>query len=110
MRVQLQMRSRGAGALANGELANTLGLTDDQKKRLAEKQREAELELRRKIEELRKQLVKDIVQEVLTAEQRESLAKLVGGDLQAKSAEPAGAGLGTGTGAARPRGVTPAAP
>lgn len=112
MRVQLQMRSRGAGALANGELANTLGLTDDQKKRLAEKQREAELELRRKVEELRKQLVKDIVQEVLTAEQRESLAKLVGGELQAKSAEPAasGSGTGTGTGAARPRGVAPTAP
>lgn len=112
MRVQLQMRSRGAGALANGELANMLGLTDDQKKRLAEKQREAELELRRKVEELRKQLVKDIVQEVLTAEQRESLAKLVGGELQAKSAEPAasGSGTGTGTGAARPRGVAPTAP
>jgi hypothetical protein len=110
MRVQLQMRSRGAGALANGELANTLGLTDDQKKRLAEKQREAELELRRKIEELRKQLVKDIVQEVLTAEQRESLAKLVGGELQAKTPEPAAGGLGTGTGATRPRGVAPAAP
>lgn len=112
MRVQLQMRSRGAGALANGELANTLGLTDDQKKRLAEKQREAELELRRKVEELRKQIVKDIVQEVLTAEQRESLAKLVGGELQAKSAEPAasGSGTGTGTGAARPRGVAPTAP
>ena len=110
MRVQLQMRSRGAGALANGELASTLGLTDDQKKRLAEKQREAELELRRKIEELRKQLVKDIVQEVLTAEQRESLAKLVGGELQAKTPEPAAGGLGTGTGATRPRGVAPAAP
>jgi hypothetical protein len=112
MRVQLQMRSRGAGALANGELANTLGLTDDQKKRLAEKQREAELELRRKVDELRKQLVKDIVQEVLTAEQRESLAKLVGGELQAKTPEPAasGSGTGTGTGATRPRGVAPPAP
>jgi hypothetical protein len=110
MRVQLQMRSRGAGALANGELANTLGLTDDQKKRLAEKQREAELELRRKVDELRKQLVKDIVQDVLTAEQRESLAKLVGGELQAKTPEPAASGSGTGTGATRPRGVAPPAP
>jgi len=104
MRVQLQMRSRGASALAGGELANTLGLTDDQKKRLADKQREAELELRRKVDELRKQLVKDIVQEVLTADQRESLAKLVGSELQAKSAEPAASG------AVRPRSSTPANP
>ncbi|MFM7073871.1 MAG: hypothetical protein ACKO38_18965 [Planctomycetota bacterium] len=116
MRVQLQMRNRGASALAGGELANTLGLTDDQKKRLADKQREAELELRRKVDELRKQLVKDIVQDVLTADQRESLAKLVGTELQAKSVDPNAAGApnatsgGNGAGNARPRLATPAAP
>lgn len=123
MRVQLQMRNRGVNALAGGELANSLGLTDEQKKRLAEKQREAELELRRKIDELRKQLVKDIVQEVLTPEQRESLAKLAGADLQAKPPLPAAdrAASGAPSGAApagnpgpgapaRPRIVLPTAP
>lgn len=116
MRVQLQMRNRGAGALASGELANTLGLTDDQKKRLADKQREAELELRRKVEELRKQLVKDIVQDVLTADQRESLAKLVGSELQAKSVDsnatiaPNATSGGNGAGNVRPRLATPATP
>jgi hypothetical protein len=89
IRVQLQLRNRGATALAAGELANALALTEDQKKQLAEKQRQAESELRRKIDELRKQLVKDIVQDVLTPEQRESLAKLVGSDLADRRATDA---------------------
>lgn len=112
MRVQLQMRNRGVNALAGGELANSLGLTDEQKKRLAEKQREAELELRRKVDELRKQLVKDIVQDVLTPEQRESLAKLVGADLQAKPPLPAAdrAAPGTASGAAPAGPPGPGAP
>lgn len=84
IRFQLQMRNRGAGALAGGAFAESLGLTEKQRTELAEKQREAEKQLREKIEEIRKQLLKDIVQDVLTAEQREKLTKLVGEDIKIK--------------------------
>ena len=87
VKTQLQMRSRGAGALASGELAETLGLTEKQRNDLAEKQREAEKQLREKIDEIRKQLVKDVIQDVLTAEQRDKLTKLIGDELRTKAAD-----------------------
>ena len=87
VKTQLQMRSRGANALASGELAESLGLSEKQRADLAEKQREAERQLREKIDEIRKQLVKDVIQDVLTAEQREKLTKLVGDELRTKAAE-----------------------
>ena len=87
VKTQLQMRSRGAGALASGELAETLGLTEKQRNELAEKQREAEKQLREKIDEIRKQLVKDVIQDVLTAEQRDKLTKLIGDELRTKAAD-----------------------
>ncbi|MFO0905445.1 MAG: hypothetical protein U0939_20720 [Pirellulales bacterium] len=87
IRNQLQMRSRGANALAGGALADSLGLSEQQRAELAEKQREAEKQLREKVEEIRRQLLKDIVQDVLTAEQREKLTKLVGDEVKVKPVE-----------------------
>lgn len=87
MKVQLQMRNRGAAALVTGETAELLGLTDKQKADLAQKQREAEKQLREKIDEIRKQLVKDVIQDVLTVEQRAKLAELTGNELSGKAPE-----------------------
>jgi hypothetical protein len=87
VKVQMQMRSRGANALTQGEIADLLALTDQQKADLAEKQREAEKKLREKIEEIRKQLVKDVVRDVLNVEQRAKLTEILGADLQLKTPE-----------------------
>lgn len=87
VKVQMQMRSRGANALTQGELADLLALTDQQKTELAEKQKDAEKKLREKIEEIRKQLVKDVIRDVLNVEQRAKLTELLGAELQLKAAE-----------------------
>lgn len=88
IRFQIAMRNQGSKAIAGGELGDILGLTDKQKEELAEKQRKAEKELREKIEQLRRDTYKEVVDEVLTSEQREKLSKLVGPEIQVKPAEP----------------------
>lgn len=87
IRVQSQIRNRGVTALAGGELAEALALTDKQKTELLEKQRKAEKELREKIDALRKEAQKELLDEVLTPDQREKLAKLTGAEVKPKPIE-----------------------
>jgi Spy/CpxP family protein refolding chaperone len=87
IQVQSQMRNRGLSALSRGELADMLALTEQQKADLVEKQKKAERELREKIEALRKEVYKEVMDEVLTAEQREKLAKLTGAEVRPKPIE-----------------------
>jgi hypothetical protein len=89
LRLQMQVRNRGLSALSTPDLADALGLSDDQKAKLAEKQAEAQKQLREKIEELRKQLQQDVIQEVLTPGQRDKLSKLTGTEFKLKPVEPA---------------------
>src|SRR6185503_12998486 len=88
LRLQMQMRNRGVNALAAGELAEVLDLTDEQKAKLADKQKEAEKQLREKIEEIRRQLQRDVLTEVLTAQQRDKLVKMIGDEYKYKPVEP----------------------
>ncbi len=88
LRLQMQVRNRGLSALAGPDLADALGLSDDQKTRLAEKQAEAQKQLREKIEELRRQLQKDVIQEVLTPDQRAKLSKLTGSEFKLQPVDP----------------------
>jgi hypothetical protein len=81
LRLQMQMRNQGVGSLMGQELSNALGLSDEQKKKLAEKQKEAEKKLREKIEEIRRQLQQEILTDVLTPTQRGQLTRLIGREL-----------------------------
>ncbi|MBM4003077.1 MAG: hypothetical protein FJ295_07270 [Planctomycetes bacterium] len=87
LRVQMQVRNRGLSALTGPDLSDALGLSDDQKSKLAEKQAEAQKQLREKIEELRKQLQQEVIQEVLTPVQRDKLSKLTGSEFKLKPVE-----------------------
>jgi Spy/CpxP family protein refolding chaperone len=88
LRVQMQIRNRGLSAFQGGDLADSIRLTDEQKAKLAEKQAEANKELRAKIDELRAQLQQDVLSDILTPEQRESLKKLTGEDFKVKPVDP----------------------
>jgi Spy/CpxP family protein refolding chaperone len=77
--VQSQIRSRGtAGALAGSQLAEALGLTQEQQDKLREKSEAASQELREKIEELRKETQEKLLDEVLTSDQRAKLKEMIG--------------------------------
>lgn len=71
---QMQMRG-GAGHSLRGELAEKIGLTAEQQKLLQEKAAEKNKQYYEKIAELRKQMEDELLQEVLTPEQRERLKK-----------------------------------
>lgn len=64
--VQARLQASGSVALSSAEFANTFNLTDNQKKRLAEKQQEMERGLRTEIRELRKKRQQEVVESVLT--------------------------------------------
>jgi len=78
LQVKMKMRSQGVGALAGTDMADLLGLSDDQREKLAKKQREAAAELQKKVDEIRKQLQDDILSDVLTSDQRKKLEGLIG--------------------------------
>ncbi len=87
IKVQSQLKNRGVMAVSRGDLADVLGITDEQKTELAEKQKKAERQLREKIDALRKEMQKELLDEVLTAEQRKKLAELAGPDVRPKPLE-----------------------
>jgi hypothetical protein len=84
IQVQLQMRNRGAGALASDALAEALDLSDDQKKELAEKQKEAQKKLQEEIQRLREQYREEVVEDVLTRSQVRKLKDLIGDEYEVK--------------------------
>lgn len=77
--IGLQMRLRGStsAALANKALTDALNLTDEQIEKLRQTEQEANEELTKKTEELRKE-VHEKVLSVLTPEQREKLKSMLG--------------------------------
>ena len=85
LRNQRQMQDMGtAGALSNSVFAKELGLTDDQKKELAELQKELEKEIQEKIKELKEDAKKRILKK-LTPEQRSKLKQLTGDEFTRNS-------------------------
>ena len=74
--LQSRMQRGGAAALTEGELADTLGLTESQREQIREKPEEVQKDLEEKISQLRID-ARNQVLEVLTTEQR---AKLEGDD------------------------------
>lgn len=77
--VQARVQRGGASALTEGELAETLDLTDAQRDQLREKSEEVEKDLNDKIQQLRLDARKQLL-EVLTPEQRAKLEGMMGAE------------------------------
>ena len=84
LKVQLQVRNQGARALAGDEMAAALGITEDQKAELVEKQREAQEALQKRIQELRQKMQRDVMEDVLTPQQLKKLEQLSGEEYDVK--------------------------
>jgi hypothetical protein len=75
--LQARLERGGAAALSEGELAETLGLTDGQREQLEERAREVQQDLDAKIRQLRLDARNQLF-EVLTPEQRAKLEGMMG--------------------------------
>jgi Spy/CpxP family protein refolding chaperone len=78
--LQVRLQQRGAGALTSGELAETLGLSDEQREKLERRAAEVQQELEQQISQLRID-ARNKMLDVLTPEQRAKLESLLGDDL-----------------------------
>jgi hypothetical protein len=82
--LQKQMdRSGAAGALTSSEVAEQLGITDEQKERLKKREKEIKEELAKKVVQLREEARQELLQE-LTAKQREQLKQMTGEKFKAE--------------------------
>lgn len=77
--LQSRLQRGGASALSEGELADTLGLSESQRDQLREKQEQVQKELDEKIGQLRVDARNQLL-EVLTPEQRAKLQGMMGAD------------------------------
>jgi hypothetical protein len=103
LEVQLRMRGRMMGAL-DGDVAQQLGITEDQQGKLREKAEGLERELRKKMAEARKQMQDQLLAE-LSPEQRTQFNELVGEPFEFKDEPPPGfGGRGDGPGGNREQG------
>ena len=83
--LQMQMQSRGtAGALGNNKVAEALGITDEQKKRLKQREEELKKELQEKIAQFKEDMKKSLLDE-LTTEQRAKLKDMTGDKFKAEA-------------------------
>ncbi len=78
LRFQMDLRNRGVNALTAADLADALGLTDEQKRQLAQKQAESQRKLQEAIQKLREEFRAEIIGQVLTESQRRKLQQLAG--------------------------------
>lgn len=86
IQLQTKMRRAGVRSLDQKELAEALGITDEQREELKKKQAEVEKELRKKIDQLRKEALDEVLS-VLTAKQRQKLKDMVGAEYDFKQRE-----------------------
>ncbi|HZL91716.1 MAG TPA: hypothetical protein VFB96_25320 [Pirellulaceae bacterium] len=86
--LQMQMRNTGYGsasALGNEDLTKALGITEEQKERLRQKEQELRAEIQKKTQEFFKKLNEETREEllsVLTPAQRQKLRDLLGSDFE----------------------------
>jgi hypothetical protein len=86
IRVQLALRNRGVTSLgaSGGVFGDAINLTDEQKKKLQEKQREIRQELQKMMAELKEEMEQEALDEVLTDSQLATLKKLRGDHYEIK--------------------------
>lgn len=84
---QQQMKYQGdANAIMSEKVAEELGITEDQKKKLSERADELKKELEEKIARLKEETRESLMEE-LTSEQREKLKEMMGGAFDLKTPE-----------------------
>lgn len=81
--LQNKIRQRGSDALTNGDVAEALNLTDDQRDKLEKRAAEVQQELDTKIKELRADARKKVI-DVLTPDQQAQLQKMMGDSFDLK--------------------------
>ena len=92
--LQMQMRNTGYGnasALGNEDLTKALGITEEQKEKLRQKEQELRAEIQRKTQEFYKKLNEETREEllsVLTPVQRQKLRDLLGNDFEWQWQQP----------------------
>jgi hypothetical protein len=89
--LQARIQRGGAAALTEGELAETLGLSEAQRDQLRERSEQVELEMQQKIAQLRTDARNQLL-EVLTSEQRAQLNAMMGAEFDLPEAGPGGPG------------------
>jgi Spy/CpxP family protein refolding chaperone len=103
---QIELQSRiqrgGATALTEGEMAQTLGLTNAQQEQLRQRSAEVQQELQEKIRQLRVE-ARGKLMEVLTPEQKAKLETMLGEEFSLPD-QPGGGGRFFGRGGGRGRG------
>jgi Spy/CpxP family protein refolding chaperone len=85
--LQSRIQREGAAALSQGELADQLGLTDQQKEQLQQKSEQVQQDLQAKIRQLRLDARGQLL-EVLTAEQKAKLEALMGTQFDLPEPDP----------------------
>lgn len=86
IRVQLALKNRGVTSLSisGGVFEDEINLTDNQKRKLSEKQQEIQQELRKIMAELKAEMQQEALGEVLTDSQMKTLKKLRGEHYEVK--------------------------
>jgi Spy/CpxP family protein refolding chaperone len=79
--LQQQVRRGGLEGALQGELAEELGITDEQREQMVAKAQELQQEMQQKIEQLRKD-AQDELMSLLTPDQRSKLDSLMGTDFE----------------------------
>jgi Spy/CpxP family protein refolding chaperone len=87
--LQARIQRGGAAALTEGELAETLGLTEAQREHLRERSEQVEQEMQAKIRQLRLD-ARNQLMDVLTAEQRARLESMMGQQFDVPDVAPPG--------------------
>lgn len=109
--LQARIQRGGASALTDGELAESLGLSDQQKEQLRERSQQVQQELQEKIAQLRTE-ARGKLMDVLTPEQRAKLQSMLGEDFAVPDQPGGGRFVGRGgrrgqRGQGGPGGATP---
>ena len=87
--VSVQMRMRGSAAYGlRGELAERLGFTEEQQKLLNERAPEKNRELHEKFTELRAEMQRELLEEVLTDKQQKQLEEMMGKPFKFDARQP----------------------
>jgi len=89
--VQFSMRGGASRALSGNQVAEELGITDEQKENIRKKSEELQKELNEKIAELRKEMQDEVMQE-LTAKQRAQWEEMVGDPFEFQQTQQFGGG------------------
>ncbi len=79
--LQQQVRRDGLSGALRGDLAEELGITDEQREQMVAKAQELQAEMQQKIAELRKD-AQDELMSLLTAEQRSKIESMLGTDFE----------------------------